>query len=124
MGETPTPCAACWLGNHFSCEPTHHTAAGTPQTCTCHEAGHPTTRRRIAPTVAEQLTQIAEELTTVADALAAVATKLDSVDRNARAYGWAVGRGHPLTSTIDGDDTNPFLDPDWRTHLKDDTDAT
>lgn len=37
------------------------------------------------------------------------------IDRNARAYGWSVGRGHPLTPQIeDVDPENPFLDPNWR----------
>jgi hypothetical protein len=37
------------------------------------------------------------------------------IDRNARAYGWSVGRGHPLAEQIeDVDPENPFLDPNWR----------
>lgn len=36
-------------------------------------------------------------------------------DRNARAYGWEVGHGQPLTEQINGlSDDNPFLDDNWK----------
>jgi hypothetical protein len=40
---------------------------------------------------------------------------LEELDRNARAYGWEVGRGHPLTEklTVTSPD-NPFMDRNWR----------
>ena len=34
-------------------------------------------------------------------------------DRNARAYGWEVGRGQPIGAVIQSSPDNPFLDPDW-----------
>lgn len=37
------------------------------------------------------------------------------VDRNARAYGWEIGRGQPIGWEIKTTPGNPFLDPDWRT---------
>lgn len=40
------------------------------------------------------------------------------IDRNARAYGWEVGHGHPLTEKIESTTPgNPFMDPDWRAHI-------
>lgn len=39
---------------------------------------------------------------------------MDEFDRAARAYGWEVGRGHPLTEQITTSDDNPFMDPNWR----------
>lgn len=47
--------------------------------------------------------------------------RLSEIDRNARAYGWSVGRGHPLTERIeDVDPENPFLNPEWRALLSPD----
>lgn len=46
---------------------------------------------------------------------------LDEMDRNARAYGWEVGRGKPLTAVLDFDPDNPFLNPDWRDNVDDRT---
>lgn len=37
------------------------------------------------------------------------------IDRNARAYGWEVANGHPLTDKIEETSPeNPFMSPDWR----------
>ena len=44
--------------------------------------------------------------------------RLELIDRNARAYGWAVGRGAPLDSVIESPDENPFHDPDWREQVE------
>lgn len=44
--------------------------------------------------------------------------QLDEIDRNARAYGFEVGRGKPLERKIDFGDDNPFLDSDWRSKVK------
>lgn len=38
---------------------------------------------------------------------------LAEVDRNARAYGYEIGRGAPITAQLDATDGNPFLDRDW-----------
>jgi hypothetical protein len=47
------------------------------------------------------------------------AEDLAEVDRNARAYGYEIGRGHPLVEVIqESDEANPFLDPNWRDHLE------
>lgn len=32
---------------------------------------------------------------------------------NARAYGYAIGRGEPLAHVVEAGVGNPFLDPDW-----------
>jgi len=36
------------------------------------------------------------------------------IDRQARAYGWEIGRGRSMDEKIDASPDNPFLDPDWR----------
>lgn len=39
----------------------------------------------------------------------------EEIDRNARAYGFEVGKGHPLTEVIEQTSPdNPFMNPDWR----------
>lgn len=44
--------------------------------------------------------------------------QLDEIDRNARAYGWEIGRGHPLTDRIEStSEDNPFLRADWRDRI-------
>jgi hypothetical protein len=44
---------------------------------------------------------------------------IDEVDRNARAYGFEIGRGHPLTRYIPATSmANPFLDPRWRDRIR------
>lgn len=44
--------------------------------------------------------------------------KLDEIDRNARAYGWEVGHGHPLTDKIEStSEENPFLRANWRDYI-------
>jgi len=40
--------------------------------------------------------------------------QLEEIDRNARAYGYEIGRGKPMTDQLDASPDNPFLDPDWR----------
>lgn len=41
--------------------------------------------------------------------------QLEELDRNARAYGFEIGRGQRTDSDqIDSSPDNPFLDPDWR----------
>lgn len=43
--------------------------------------------------------------------------QLDELDRNARAYGFEIGRGHELVEVIDIDqlsEDNPFLDKNWK----------
>lgn len=43
---------------------------------------------------------------------------LEEIDRNARAYGWEIGHGHPLADVIESTDaTNPFLTREWRAEL-------
>lgn len=42
---------------------------------------------------------------------------LSEVDRNARAYGWEIGRGQALAETIEFSDDNPFVDPNWRNRI-------
>lgn len=45
------------------------------------------------------------------------AGQLEGIDRNARAYGWEVGRGQEIGSEVQTSDDNPFLDPDWRDRI-------
>lgn len=41
--------------------------------------------------------------------------EVEEIDRCARAYGWEIGRGHPMVETISECTLgNPFLDPNWR----------
>ncbi len=42
---------------------------------------------------------------------------LDEMDRNARAYGWEIGQGKPLTREMTMSEGNPFNDRDWRDNL-------
>lgn len=39
---------------------------------------------------------------------------LDEIDRNARAYGFEIGRGRALAEGIETSEDNPFLSPNWR----------
>lgn len=39
---------------------------------------------------------------------------IEDLDRNARAYGWEIGRGKTLGETVEMSPDNPFRDPDWR----------
>lgn len=42
----------------------------------------------------------------------------DEIDRNARAYGWEIGKGHPLVEQIEKmQPDNPFLNKNWRENL-------
>ena len=48
-----------------------------------------------------------------------VSDHVQEVDRNARAYGFEIGRGKPLTKTVDGlSDDNPFLTSTWRNRVE------
>lgn len=38
-----------------------------------------------------------------------IARSLGDTDRNARAYGWEVGRGAPMEASIESSPDNPFL---------------
>lgn len=43
-------------------------------------------------------------------------TEVQEIDRNARAFGWEIGRGHPITEQVGQISfVNPFLNPMWRT---------
>lgn len=42
-----------------------------------------------------------------------VATWASEIDRNARAYGWEVGRGKTPAEVINMSRDNPFADPNW-----------
>lgn len=42
---------------------------------------------------------------------------IKEIDRNARAYGFEIGRGHPLGELVAVSKDNPFLDPDWASDL-------
>lgn len=47
------------------------------------------------------------------------AERLEEIDRNARAYGWEVGKGRPVTGEIlMTSSDNPFLDPNWRENIQ------
>lgn len=46
---------------------------------------------------------------------------LEEIDRNARAYGYEIGRGAPLVAVVESSDDNPFLDPNWRGQVDGDT---
>ena len=48
---------------------------------------------------------------------------LNEMDRNARAYGWEIGHGQPMTQVIDFSPENPFIDPNWRINLTDEEDG-
>ena len=39
---------------------------------------------------------------------------LDEMDRNARAYGWEIGKGAPMLDEMTFSEDNPFMNPDWR----------
>lgn len=40
------------------------------------------------------------------------------LDRNARAYGFEIGRGHPLTEKLTHiSPDNPFMDRDWKSKI-------
>lgn len=40
---------------------------------------------------------------------------LEKLDQQARAYGFEIGRGKPLTKVIKNvSEDNPFLNPNWR----------
>lgn len=43
--------------------------------------------------------------------------RIEEIDRIARAYGWEIGRGHPMTSKIVMSEDNPFLNPNWRENV-------
>lgn len=45
-------------------------------------------------------------------------TDIEEVDRNARAYGFEIGRGAPLKKTVETSNDNPFMSPDWKDQVK------
>jgi hypothetical protein len=47
------------------------------------------------------------------------AAQLDEIDRNARAYGWEIGRGQSISEQVETTEGNPFLDPNWRAQASD-----
>lgn len=44
--------------------------------------------------------------------------ELLEIDRNARAYGYEIGRGKPVSLGIETSEDNPFLDPKWRDKIE------
>jgi hypothetical protein len=42
-----------------------------------------------------------------------VQRKLEEMDRSARAYGWEIGRGKPMTRHMTLSPDNPFRNKDW-----------
>lgn len=40
--------------------------------------------------------------------------KLEDMDRQARGYGWEIGRGTKIEPMVQTSDDNPFLDPNWK----------
>ncbi len=44
--------------------------------------------------------------------------RLREIDRNARAYGWEVGKWGVLAEHIVYSPDNPFIDPNWRDHVQ------
>lgn len=71
-----------------------------------HSAGHElTTEERRA--ISQQIYDLIEKVEGV-----------DEIDRNARAYGFEVGRGHPLTKKItELSPDNPFRVPEWKDEI-------
>lgn len=47
-----------------------------------------------------------------------LAEALLEMDRNARAYGFEVGRGAPLVDEIGPSPDNPFMDLEWREEVE------
>lgn len=47
--------------------------------------------------------------------------QMEEVDRNARAFGWEVGRGHLMSSHLNMLPANPFSEKNWREHLDEET---
>lgn len=44
---------------------------------------------------------------------------LEELDRAARAYGFEIGRGHPLTEKLTSiSPDNPFMDRKWKSKIK------
>lgn len=52
-------------------------------------------------------------------AYALALSELVEIDRNARAYGFEVGRGAPLAEVIEYAGGNPFIDPSWHDQIGD-----
>ena len=46
-----------------------------------------------------------------------VVVDIEEIDRNARAYGYEIGRGQPIAKTIETSEDNPFLDKDWKSKI-------
>lgn len=41
-------------------------------------------------------------------------SNIDEIDRNARAYGFEIGRGQEIGPQVNASEDNPFLSRDWR----------
>lgn len=39
---------------------------------------------------------------------------IEESDRQARAYGWEIGKGTPIAEVVTASEENPFIDPEWR----------
>lgn len=50
-------------------------------------------------------------------AYALARSELVEIDRNARAYGFEVGRGALLAEVIEYAEDNPFVDPNWHDQI-------
>jgi hypothetical protein len=92
----------------------HHAFAGEQ------EIKHWSFDLEMRPTAALQFdADLAQAVTTVApempsDLVLAVTALVQDMDRNARGYGWEVGRGQPLREVMTASPDNPFMDPDWQ----------
>lgn len=43
---------------------------------------------------------------------------LEEIDRQARAYGFEIGRGKPLDVVVSTSDDNPFMEKNWRCQIE------
>ena len=60
-----------------------------------------------------------QQLDALAQAKSQPTPDAEEIDRNARAYGWEVGRGRSMTEALTSSPDNPFLLKHWRTKLVD-----
>lgn len=52
-----------------------------------------------------------------------VSINVEESDRNARAYGWEIGRGHPLVQELMTTPDNPFMNIHWRNDVTEDSEV-
>jgi hypothetical protein len=71
------------------------------------------------PKTAEPIPQMVTSADVEADGGYFSKEDLESICRNARAYAWEVGHGQEMTPRLSTTPGNPFLDPEWRNHIKD-----